>query len=134
MWCPVAEIVDLTRGSANFSLDTTGVPAAVANSINCLRARGVSAQVAAPPRGTLYSAEASVVVGRGITVRGIVEGDANPQLFIPRMVEFFREGRLPLDKIVKIYALEKINEAVDDLEHGRVVKPVLTMRGFGSAA
>lgn len=131
---PVVEIVDLTRGGAHFSLDTTGSPAAVANSINCLRARGVSAQAAAPPRGTLYSAEASVVVGRGITIRGIVEGDANPQLFIPRMVEFFRQGRLPLDKFVKTYPLEKINEAVDDLEHGRVVKPVLTMREIGSVA
>lgn len=131
---PVGEIVDLTGGGANFSLDTTGAPAAVANSINCLRARGVSAQVAAPPRGTLYAAEASVVVGRGITVRGIVEGDANPQLFIPRMVEFFRQGRLPLDKFVKTYPLEKFNEAVDDLEHGRVVKPVLTMREIGSVA
>lgn len=131
---PVGEIVDLTGGGVNFSLDTTGAPAAVANSINCLRARGVSAQVAAPPRGTLYAAEASVVVGRGITVRGIVEGDANPQSFIPRMVEFFRQGRLPLDKFVKTYPLEKINEAVDDLEHGRVVKPVLTMREIGSVA
>lgn len=131
---PVGEIVDLTGGGANFSLDTTGAPPVVANSINCLRARGVSAQVAAPPRGTLYAAEASVVVGRGITVRGIVEGDANPQLFIPRMVDFFRQGRLPLDKFVKTYPLEEINEAVDDLEHGRVVKPVLTMREIGSIA
>lgn len=131
---PVGEIVDLTGGGANFSLDATGAPAAVANSINCLRARGFSAQVAAPPRGTLYAAEASVVVGRGITVRGIVEGDANPQLFIPRMVDFFRQGRLPLDKFVKTYPLEKINEAVDDLEHGRVVKPVLTMQEIGSVA
>lgn len=130
----VGEIVDLTGGGANFSLDTTGAPVAVANSINCLRARGVSAQVAAPPRGTLYAAEASVVVGRGIAVRGVVEGDANPQLFIPRMVDFFRQGRLPLDKFVKTYPLEKINDAVDDLEHGRVVKPVLTMREIGSVA
>jgi aryl-alcohol dehydrogenase len=125
---PTAEIVELTRGGANFSLDTTGVPAAVANSINCLRARGVSAQVAAPPRGTLYAAEASVLVGRGITIRGVVEGDANPQLFIPRMIGFFRDGRLPLDKFVKTYPLEKINQAVGDLESGRVVKPVLVMR------
>src|SRR5258707_343474 len=35
---PMAEIVELTRGGAHFSLDTTGVPALVANSINCLRA------------------------------------------------------------------------------------------------
>jgi aryl-alcohol dehydrogenase len=131
---PVAKIVELTRGGANFSLDTTGAPGAVANSINCLRARGVSAQVAAPPRGTLYVAEASVVVGKGITVRGIVEGDANPQTFIPRMIGFFRDGRLPLGKFVKTYPLEKINEAVDDLDHGRVVKPVLTMREIGSVA
>lgn len=129
---PVAEIVELTRGGANFSLDTTGVPTAVANSINCLRARGTSAQVAAPPRGTLYAAEASVVVGRGIGIRGVVEGDANPQLFIPRMIGFFRDGRLPLDKFVKTYPLARINEAVDDLESGRVVKPVLTMREIGS--
>jgi aryl-alcohol dehydrogenase len=125
---PTAEIVELTRGGANFSLDTTGVPAVVANSINCLRARGVNAQVAAPPRGTLYAAEASVVVGRGITIRGVVEGDANPQLFIPRMIGFFRDGRLPLEKFVKTYPLEKINEAIDDLKSGRVVKPVLVMR------
>jgi aryl-alcohol dehydrogenase len=124
---PTAGIVELTRGGANFSLDTTGVPAVVANSINCLRARSVNAQVAAPPRGTLYAAEASVVVGRGITIRGVVEGDANPQLFIPRMIGFFRDGRLPLDKFVKTYPLEKINEAVGDLESGRVVKPVLVM-------
>jgi aryl-alcohol dehydrogenase len=125
---PMAEIVELTRGGAHFSLDTTGVPAVVANSINCLRARGVNAQVAAPSRGTMYAAEASVVVGRGITIRGVVEGDANPQLFIPRMIGFFRDGRLPLDKFVKTYPLEKINEAVGDLESGRVVKPVLVMR------
>jgi len=130
---PVAEIVELTQGGANFSLDTTGVPAAVANSINCLRARGSSAQVAAPPRGTLYAAEASVVVGRGIAIRGVVEGDANPELFIPRMIDFFRDGRLPLDNFVKTYPLARINEAVEDLESGRVVKPVLTMREIGSA-
>ncbi|MGO8908760.1 MAG: NAD(P)-dependent alcohol dehydrogenase [Bradyrhizobium sp.] len=124
---PTAEIIDLTRGGAHFSLDTTGVPSAVAHSINCLRSRGVNAQVAAPPRGTLYAADASVIVGRGITIRGVVEGDANPRLFIPRMIGFFRDGMLPLDKFVKTYPLEKINEAVCDLESGRVVKPVLVM-------
>ncbi len=72
------------------------------------------------------------MVGRGIGIRGVVEGDANPQLFIPRMIGFFRDGRLPLDKFVKTYPLARINEAVDDLESGRVVKPVLTMREIGS--
>jgi aryl-alcohol dehydrogenase len=123
----ISDIIELTRGGADFSLDTSGVPTAVMNSIHCLRARGVNAQVAAPPRGTLYAAEASVVVGRGITIRGVVEGDADPQAFIPEMIGWFRDGRLPLAAFVKTYPLAEINEAVADLESGRVVKPVLVM-------
>jgi Zn-dependent alcohol dehydrogenases, class III len=46
------QIADITGRGAHFSLDTTGNPAAVTLSINCLRQRGCSAQVAAPPRGT----------------------------------------------------------------------------------
>jgi aryl-alcohol dehydrogenase len=109
------------------SLDTTGVPEVVAASIACLRQRGSSAQVAAPPRGTRFPVEASVLVGGGLTVRGVVEGDAVPTIFLPRLVEFFRQGRLPLDRIVSFYPFEKINQAIEDMETGAIVKPVLRM-------
>lgn len=121
------EIRRLTVRGAHYSFDTTGVPSAVLESIKCLRPRGQSVQVAAPPRGTLYCVEASTLVAGGLNVRGAVEGDAVPSAFIPVMIDFYRKGQLPLQKIVKTYPLERINEAVADMERGRVVKPVLTM-------
>jgi len=60
-------------------------------------------------------------------VRGVVEGDAVPTIFLPRLVDFFRQGRLPLDRIVSFYPFEKINQAVEDMETGATVKPVLRM-------
>lgn len=109
------------------SLDTTGVPEVVAASIACLRQRGSSAQVAAPPRGTRFPVEASVLVGGGLTIRGVVEGDAVSSIFLPRLIDFYRQGRLPLDKIVAFYPFEAINQAIEDMETGATVKPVLRM-------
>ena len=60
-------------------------------------------------------------------MRGVVEGDAVPNIFLPRLVDFFRQGRLPLDRIVSFYPFEKINQAVEDMETGAIVKPVLRM-------
>ncbi|MGO8914298.1 MAG: NAD(P)-dependent alcohol dehydrogenase [Stellaceae bacterium] len=121
------EIVKLTGRGAHFSFDTTGVPAVVASSVKCLRARGQSAQVAAPPRGTQYCVEASTLIAGGITLRGVVEGDATPAAFIPTMIEFYRKGMLPLAALVRTYPFDRINQAVEDMETGDVVKPVLVM-------
>jgi aryl-alcohol dehydrogenase len=121
------QIADITGRGAHFSLDTTGNPAAVALSINCLRQRGCSAQVAAPPRGTRYPLEASVMVGRGLTIRGVVEGDAVPGVFIPQLVDLFRRGLLPVDKIVTFFPFDEINRAIEAMETGTVIKPVLLM-------
>lgn len=123
----VERIIQITGRGAHFSLDTTGNLAAVALSVNCLRQRGQSAQVAAPPRGTKYPIEASVVVGRGLAVRGIVEGDAVPPVFIPQLIDLFSRGLLPVEKIVSCFPFEEINRAINEMESGAVIKPVLLM-------
>ena len=121
------QIMQITRRGSHFSLDTTGNPAAVALSVNCLRQRGQSAQIAAPPRGTRYPIEASVVVGRGLTVRGVVEGDAVPPVFIPQLIDLFSRGSLPVDKIVTFFPFDEINRAIEEMESSAVIKPVLLM-------
>ena len=63
----------------------------------------------------------------GRTVRGIIEGDSVPDVFIPRLIELYTQGRFPLDRLVKHYPLDQINQAAEDSEQGRVWKPVLTM-------
>jgi aryl-alcohol dehydrogenase len=61
------------------------------------------------------------------TVTGILGGDAVPELFIPRLIELHRQGRFPFDRMISYYPFDEINRAVEDMEEGRVMKPVLRM-------
>ena len=61
----------------------------------------------------------------GRSLRGIIEGDSVPDVFIPRLIELYKQGRFPFDKLVTFYKLEDINKAVEDTEQGKVIKAVL---------
>lgn len=51
-----------------------------------------------------------------------------PRVFIPRLVEFYKAGRFPFDRLIGFYDFEDIEQAFKDSEDGRTVKPVLRFR------
>ncbi len=57
-----------------------------------------------------------------------------PDLFIPKLVELYRQGRFPFDKLIRFYAFDQINEAVEDGEQGRTIKAVLRFPDWTQAA
>jgi aryl-alcohol dehydrogenase len=119
----VAELQQL--GGMDYSLECTGLPAVFRQAVDCLTVPGFCAVAGAAPLGTEVTLDMnSIMFGR--TVMGIVEGGAVPKNFIPKLIELYRQGRLPLEKIVRFYAFDDINQAVSDAETGTVVKAVLT--------
>lgn len=50
----------------------------------------------------------------GKTMVGVIKGDAVPQLFIPELVEYYKQGLFPFDKLVKFYPFDQINDAFED--------------------
>ncbi len=50
-----------------------------------------------------------------------------PDLFIPKLIELYKQGRLPFDRLITFYPFDEINKAVEDMEKRRVIKPVLRM-------
>lgn len=66
------------------------------------------------------------VMTRGLSIRGIVQGDSVPDVFIPHLIELHINGRFPFDRLVTKYPIEKINQAIEDQAAGKVVKPVFT--------
>jgi aryl-alcohol dehydrogenase len=58
-------------------------------------------------------------------IQGIVEGDSVPDIFIPRLVDLYMQGRFPFDLLVKFYAFEDINTAAADSEKGETIKPII---------
>jgi aryl-alcohol dehydrogenase len=69
----------------------------------------------------------------GKKIVGIVQGDVISQTFIPTLIEFYKQGRFPFDRLIKHYDFADINTAVEDSESGRTIKPVLRI-GSATAA
>lgn len=123
----VEAILSITDGGANYALESSGVPAVVPQSVNCLAPPGWCAQVGVTPGGTTVPLEMDqVIFGRGI--RGVVMGEANVQSFVPFLAELYRQGKLPYDRFVRFYDLADIDKAVhDSAVTGEVIKPILRM-------
>lgn len=118
------KIREISGGGVQFSLECTSHPKVLRQAVDCLRIPGVCGLVGAAPLGTEVSLDMNTVLF-GRTLRGIIEGDSVPKVFIPQLIELWRAGRFPFDRLVKYYALEDINQAVADSESGVVLKPIL---------
>ena len=124
---PVVErIRDLLPAGVDFTLDTTGAAPVMLQAIEVLAPRGTFGFVTVPLDGSdLTLRMRSLMQGR--KMRGISEGNSNPEAFIPRLIDFHMQGRFPFDRLVKFYPFADIAQAFHDSEHGVAVKPILRM-------
>jgi len=111
----------------DFAFDTTGRPETLAAVMGALAPKGVFGIVGIPPPGAALPGDLGTVLTFGQTVRGIIEGDSDPDDFLPRLIDHWRAGRLPLEKLVRTFPFEQINEAIEAQHRGECVKVVLTL-------
>lgn len=124
---PVEEIMRITGSGLNFVLDTTGLPAVIRSAVESLGPRGACGILGASgPDAEIVLNETHFMSG-GRRLIGIVEGESNPDTFIPMLIDLYRQGRFPFDKLVKFYALDDINKAIHASETGEVIKPIVRM-------
>jgi aryl-alcohol dehydrogenase len=123
----VEEIMRVTGTGVNFALDTTGIAAVIRNAVESLGARGACGILGASAPDAEIVLNETHFMSAGRRLIGIVEGDSNPDVFIPMLIDLYRSGRFPFDRLVKFYALEQINEAIRDSETGAAIKPIVRM-------
>jgi aryl-alcohol dehydrogenase len=121
------EIVKLTGGGVDYAFEATGIPGVVRQAVESLAHGGTCGIVGAADPGTEVTLDLMHLMTAGRTLRGIVEGDATPDVFVPDLIELHRQGRFPYDRLVTEYPFERINDAIADAEAGRVVKPIVRM-------
>ncbi|WP_426323275.1 NAD(P)-dependent alcohol dehydrogenase [Microbacterium sp. E-13] len=110
-------------GGVDFSFDTTAVTSVITTAISVLRHGGKAVLVGAGS-GRI---DISPVLLVGRTVTFVLEGGAVPQVLLPQLVHYWREGLFPFDKLVRTYPLSEINRAEADSLSGATIKPVLVM-------
>jgi len=120
------EVRKLTEGlGSHYAVDCTGIGECVRTSLNCTRPLGVCAVVGSTQELTINVEEE--LMGPAKTLGGVVEGCCIPQLFIPKLINYYKQGRFPFDKMIKYYKFEDINQAFADTKSGKVIKAVLVM-------
>jgi aryl-alcohol dehydrogenase len=121
----VEQIQAITGGEGvQYSLECTGLAAVARQAVDSLRLSGTCGIIGVAPLGTEVSLDMNgLLFGR--TVRGIIEGDSVPDIFIPQLIELWRQGRFPFDKLIRFYPLSDIQEAAEASERGEVLKAVL---------
>ncbi len=121
---PVEAILEITDGGAEYSLECVGNPAVLRQAVDVLPRLGICGLTGVVPPETEVSLNMDLIMN-GRTVKGILGGDAIPDLFIPKLVELYDQGRFPFDRLITFYDFENIQQAVEDMEKGEVFKPVL---------
>jgi aryl-alcohol dehydrogenase len=123
----VAAIRAFLPGGADLLLDTSGHMPTVTASLGMMANKARLGLVGIP--GSFDAALPVPMIQwitTGGTVRGIVEGDSNPDTFLPQLIAHHAEGRLPFDKFVTTYPFDQINQAIEDAHSGKAIKVVLT--------
>lgn len=112
---------------ANNIVDTSGHEGAIAAAIGMLAPKGALGLVGVPGRlDAVINLPIISAITYGHSVKGIIEGDSDPDVFLPELIAHMKAGRLPIDKFTKTYKFDQINQAIDDAHHGKCVKAVLT--------
>lgn len=117
--------VSLSGDGVNYSIDTTGVGACVRQSLGFLDFDGTCVVVGAT--GDITFNVQNELMGDGKSLLGVIEGDSIPKEFLPKLLDYYKRGMFPFDKLIKYYPFEQINEAQAESDAGKCIKAVLRM-------
>ena len=122
----VADIRRITGEGVRFSLDTSAQPAVLREAVEALIAAGTCVLLGSARAGTEVSFEMPFLQF-GRVVHGVIQGESRPQEFIPKLVDFLMQGKMPVERMMTFYPLAEINRAAHDSSLGATIKPVLRM-------
>ena len=112
-----ASIAEITGSGVDFVVDTTGDPELVRIAVAALKPKGRVALLTGDMESRSFAGGRKAV--------GVIQGDAVPQRFIPKLIDLYRTGRFPFDRLVKFYPFADINRAIADARKGSTIKPVV---------
>jgi len=108
-------------------IEAAGHPAALETAITLTGAGGRTITVGLPRPDARISVSPLGFVAEGRSLIGSYLGSAVPARDIPRFVELWRSGRLPVESLVSsTITLDGINAAMDQLAEGLAVRQVIS--------
>lgn len=123
----IQRIKDCSNKGVRYSLETSGNEQALEAAIASLQTGGTCGMVISPHFGQKYPFSPTEVFKGAKTLCGIIQGSSIPSVFLPKILQWHREGRFPLEPLISLYPFENINQAAADAKTGKAIKAILTM-------
>ena len=110
----------------DYAFDTTGNVGVIEAGLAALGSHGAIGLVGVPKQADAsFSVNIAALMTPGLRIIGIIEGDSDPQDFIPELLAHHAAGRFPFDRLITTFALADINKAVAAQAKGECIKVVL---------
>ncbi|KAJ6099584.1 hypothetical protein N7467_001119 [Penicillium canescens] len=120
-----AHLLELFPGGVQCVLDTTGVTPLLQAGIDSLGHEGTLAIVGVARAGQKLNIDPLSFMMGCKKIVGAIEGCADPTQLVPQLIDLYKQGEFPVDKLAKIYTTDKFEEAMHDLHSGTVIKPII---------
>ncbi|MFC4063207.1 zinc-dependent alcohol dehydrogenase family protein [Planomonospora corallina] len=124
----VEAVREITGGGAEKVVDTTGVVPVLEQAYRATARGGTTVTVGLPDPSRELTLPALSLVAEERTLRGSYLGSCVPRRDVPRFIDMYRAGTLPVDALLSHrLTLDEVNEGFDRLHSGEAVRQVIVM-------
>lgn len=126
----VTKIRDISGGGVHYVFEVSGAQPALTTATEILRPRGEVICVGLAASDQEYKYKHTPLVTEERSIRGSFMGSCVPERDIPRYVELFTSGQMPVDKLrSECITFNQLNRAFDKLANGQAVRQILLPHG-----
>lgn len=123
----VEAVQEHTKGGVQYAFEMAGVPSTIEMAYAITRRGGTTVTASLARNDTIWNLPPVSLVAGERTVKGSYFGSSVPTRDVPRYLDLYRQGRLPVEKLLSgTLRLDQINEGFDQLAAGTVARQVIT--------
>ena len=123
----VQKVKDATKGGVDYSIEMAGSTRAFETAYRITRRGGTTITAGLPPPTATWAMPSTNLVAEERTIKGSYIGTCVPSRDLPRYIDLYKLGRLPVNKLMSgRMKLDAINEGFDLLHEGKAVRQVVT--------
>lgn len=119
---------EASGGGVDYAFEATGRPEAMESAFLSTRPRGAAVLIGIPRADAVLSLPATTIPRMERRVLGSIYGSTRPERDFPHTLDLFRDGRLPLDRLVSHrLPLEQVNRGFELMHSGEALRVVLEL-------
>lgn len=120
----VEAVNEICDGPADYVIDCTGNIRVIEQAADAVGLMGTFILVGGAPAEARFSLDHMRTLF-GKTVVGTLGGSSNSRTLIPALIDLYRQGRFPFDRLVSFYGFDELDQAIADAHEGGTIKAVL---------